>query len=63
MDTVLIANEMADGKRSSEKEVVVFKIDFEKTYGHIDLACLDHALEGRGLLLDGDYRLQDFYIQ
>ena len=54
---------MVDGKRSSEKEVVVFKIDFEKTYGHIDLACLDHALEGRGLLLDGDYRLQDFYIQ
>ena len=36
MDVVLIANELLDEKRRSREEGVVFKIDFEKVYDHID---------------------------
>ena len=36
MDAVLIANEVVDEKRRSGEEEVVFKIDFEKAYDHVD---------------------------
>ena len=36
LDTVLIANEVVDEKRRSGEEGVVFKIDFEKAYDHVD---------------------------
>ena len=36
LDAVLIANEIVDEKRRSEEEGVVFKIDFEKAYDHVD---------------------------
>ena len=36
LDVVLIANEVMDEKRRSRKEGVVFKIDFEKAYDHVD---------------------------
>ena len=36
MDAMLIANEVVDEKRRSREEGVVFKIDFEKAYDHVD---------------------------
>ena len=45
MDTVLIANEIVDEKRRLGEEGVVFKIDFEKTYDHVNWDFLDHVLE------------------
>ena len=49
LDVVLIANEVDEKRRSKEKGVV-FKIDFEKAYGHVDRDFLDHALEKKGFI-------------
>ena len=48
LDVVLIANEVVDEKKSSGEEGVVFKIDFEKAYDHVDWGFLDHVLERKG---------------
>ncbi|KAJ9701102.1 hypothetical protein PVL29_006450 [Vitis rotundifolia] len=48
LDAVLIANEVVDEKRRSGEEGVVFKIDFEKAYDHVDWGFLDHVLERMG---------------
>ena len=45
MDVVLIANELVDEKRRSKEEGVVFKINIEKVYDHVDWGFLDHELE------------------
>ena len=45
LDAVLIANEVVDEKRRSG---VVFKIDFEKAYDHVDWGFLDHMLQRKG---------------
>ena len=36
LDAVLIANEIVDEKRRSREEGIVFKIDFEKAYDHVN---------------------------
>ncbi|RVX22450.1 putative ribonuclease H protein [Vitis vinifera] len=48
LDAVLIANEVVDEKRRSGEEGVVFKIDFKKTYDHVDWSFLDHVLQRKG---------------
>ena len=48
VDAVLIANEVVDEKRRSGEEGVVFKIDFEKAYDHVDWGFLDHVLQRKG---------------
>ncbi|RVW28239.1 hypothetical protein CK203_083670 [Vitis vinifera] len=48
LDAILIANEVVDEKRRSGEEGVVFKIDFEKTYDHVDWGFLDHVLQRKG---------------
>ena len=48
MDAVLIANEVVDEKRRLGDEGVVFKIDFEKAYDHVDWSFLEHVLERKG---------------
>ena len=45
LDMVLIANEVVEEYRAKKKEGVVFKIDFEKAYGHISWEFLDFVLE------------------
>ena len=45
---MLIANEVVDEKKRSGEEGVVFKIDFEKAYDHVDWGFLDHVLERKG---------------
>ena len=48
LDAVLIVNEIVDKKRRSEEEGVVFKINFEKAYDHVNWDFLDHMLEMKG---------------
>ncbi|RVW94050.1 putative ribonuclease H protein [Vitis vinifera] len=47
-NAVLIANEVVDEKRRSREEGIVFKIDFEKAYDHVDWGFLDHVLQRKG---------------
>ena len=54
LDVVLIANEAVDEKRRSGEERIVFKIDFEKAYNHVDWGFLEHVLERKGLAQNGD---------
>ena len=51
LDVVLIANEVVDEKRRSGEEGIVFKIDFEKAYDHVDWGFLEHVLERKGFSL------------
>ena len=51
MDVALIANEVVDEKKRSGEEGVVFKIDFEKAYDHVDWGFLDHVVERKGFNL------------
>ena len=48
LDTVLIANEVVDEKRRLWDEGIMFKIDFEKAYDHVDWDFLEHVLERKG---------------
>ena len=48
LDAILIANELVYEKRRSREAGVVFKIDFEKAYDHVDWGFLDHVLERKG---------------
>ncbi|RVW81741.1 LINE-1 retrotransposable element ORF2 protein [Vitis vinifera] len=48
LDAVRIANEIVDEKKRSGEEGVVFKIDFEKAYDHVNWDFLDHVLEKKG---------------
>ena len=50
LNVVLKANEVVDEKRRSGEEGVVFKIDFEKAYDHVDWGFLDHVLERKGFI-------------
>jgi len=36
LDGILIANEVVDGARKSKKELMLFKVDFEKAYDSVD---------------------------
>ncbi|MCH88301.1 cysteine-rich receptor-like protein kinase, partial [Trifolium medium] len=41
LDGILIANEMVDKARKSKKELLLFKVDFEKAYDSVDWNYLD----------------------
>ena len=45
LNAVPIANEIADEKRQSGEEGLVFKLDFDKAYDHVNWDFLDHVLE------------------
>ncbi|RVW92334.1 putative ribonuclease H protein [Vitis vinifera] len=60
LDVVLIVNEVVDKKRRSGEEGVVFKIDFEKAYDHMNWGFLDHVF-GRGLPLGGNPKTIGFW--
>ena len=48
MVAVLIANEVVGENRRSEEDGIVFKINFEKAYDHVDWGFLKHVLEQKG---------------
>lgn len=41
LDDILIANELVDDARQLKKELVFFKVDFEKAYDYVNWAYLD----------------------
>lgn len=45
LDIVLVANEVVDDNRSNGLESLVFKVDFEKAYDHLNWEFLDFELE------------------
>ncbi|KAK2449150.1 hypothetical protein QL285_008374 [Trifolium repens] len=44
LDSVLIANEVVDEARRSKKELLLFKVDFEKAYDSVDWDYLDDVM-------------------
>ena len=48
LDVVLMANEVVEKCRVTGKKGVVFKIDFEKAYDHVEWEFLDFVLERKG---------------
>jgi len=45
LDGILIANEVVDEARKLKKELMLFKVDFEKAYNSIDWGYLDSVME------------------
>lgn len=46
LDGILIANEVVDEARKLKKELMLFKVDFEKAYDSVDCGYLDPFMEG-----------------
>jgi len=44
LDGILIANEVVDEARRLDKELMMFKVDFEKAYDSVDLTYLDMVM-------------------
>jgi hypothetical protein len=44
LDGVLIANEVVDDARRSKKELMLFKVNFEKAYDSVDWGYLDDVM-------------------
>jgi len=44
LDGILIANEVVNEACQSKKELMLFKVDFEKAYDSVDWGCLDSVL-------------------
>ncbi|XP_024635971.1 uncharacterized protein [Medicago truncatula] len=44
LDGILIANEVVDEARKSKKELLMFKVDFEKAYDSVDWTYLDEVM-------------------
>ena len=58
-DVVLVANEVVEDYRRSNKEGLVFKIDFEKAYYNVSWDFLDFVCRRRILVLNGEVGLGD----
>ena len=43
-----MANEIVDETRRCKKELILFKVDFEKAYGSIDFGFLDEMMKKMG---------------
>jgi hypothetical protein len=50
LDGILIANEVVDEARRSKKELMLFKVDFEKAYDSVDWGYLDDVMGRMGFL-------------
>jgi hypothetical protein len=45
LDGILIANEVVDEARKTKKELMLFKVDFEKAYDSVDWGYLDEVMK------------------
>jgi hypothetical protein len=48
LDGILIANEVVDDARKTKKELLLFKVDFEKAYDSVDWSYLDAVMGKMG---------------
>jgi hypothetical protein len=48
LDGILIANKVVDEARRSKKELMLFKVDFEKAYDSVDWGYLDDVMGRMG---------------
>ena len=48
LDGILVANEIVDAARKYKKELVLFKVDFEKAYDMVDWGYLDEVMSKMG---------------
>jgi hypothetical protein len=53
LDGILIVNEAVDKVSKSNKELLLFKVDFEKAYDSVDLGYLDAVIGGHLSRLNG----------
>jgi hypothetical protein len=53
LDGILIVNEAVDKVSKSNKELLLFKVDFEKAYDSVDLGYLDAVMGGHLSRLNG----------
>ena len=44
LDGILVANEVVDEAHRHKKEMILFKVDFEKAYDSIDFGYLDEVM-------------------
>jgi len=44
LDVILIANELVDDAKKNKKELLMFKVDFEKAYDSVDWGYLDEVM-------------------
>jgi len=51
LDGILVANEVVDDVRKCKKELLLFKVDFEKAYDSIDWTYLDEVMQKMGFLV------------
>ena len=54
LDGILVANEVVDEAHKLKKEMILFKVDFEKAYDSIDLGYLDEVMVKRVFLIFGE---------
>ena len=55
LDVVLVANDVVEEYRGANKEGLIFKVDFEKAYDHIDWRFLDFVVHRKGFGRNGGY--------
>lgn len=48
MDSILIANELVDDTKRNKKDMVLFKVDFEKAYDSVSWNFLDYMMSRMG---------------
>jgi hypothetical protein len=48
LDRILIANEIVDEAKRKKKELLMFKVDFEKAYDSVDWRFLDFVMQKMG---------------
>jgi len=51
LDGILVANEVVDDARKHKKELLLFKVDFEKAYDSINWGYLDEVMHKMGFLV------------
>lgn len=44
LDGILVADDLIDSRKRARKEGIIFKIDLEKAYDHVDWGFIDYML-------------------